>query len=130
MSTSWIVPCNVNYFDIIGVFKRQRLLNYKQSTNVEIGDTVYIYLSLPHQEIRYRCLVLEVNMPVCYIDDDDFVINGKNYLDCGRFMTLCLEREYENHELPLNLLINLGIKGVIQSPMKATDKAITVFLSI
>jgi len=118
MSTSWIVPCNIKYFDIIGLFKRQKLVCYKQSTNVEAGDVVFIYIGQPYSEIKYRCRVLETNMPVCYIDDDAFVINGKVYLDYGRFMTLLLEEEYMNGQMTLHALHELGIKGSIQSPMK------------
>lgn len=127
MSTSWIIPCNVKYFDIVGLFKRQRLVCYKQSTNVQIGDTVYLYVGLPYSEVKYRCSVLEVNMPTCYIDDDEFVINGKVYLDYGRFMTLLLDQEYTSHELSLGFLHSIGIKGTVQGPMKLV-KSLDEFL--
>jgi 5-methylcytosine-specific restriction protein A len=119
--THWIIPCNPNYFDIIGLFHNQRLLNYNQTTDVNVGDVVYLYVGRPYSEILFECRVLEVNMPTCYIDDKQFVLDGKTYENTGRYMTLVLERKFESHELTLATLRSKGIEGSFQGPQRVSE---------
>ena len=40
----WIIPCNLKYYDVVGAFGKFDRLNWKQSTNIEVGDIVYVYI--------------------------------------------------------------------------------------
>ena len=63
MMTSWIIPCNLKNYDVIGAFKRFRKLNWKQSAkSIEVGDTVFIYIGKPVSGIKYKCKVNKVNL--------------------------------------------------------------------
>lgn len=113
---TWIIPCNPKNYDVFGAFEKFEILNWKQSSNIEIGDIVYIYTAKPYSEITHMCEVLEVNLPKTYIKDDDFIIDGKPFLNNGRYITLKLIRKVRYFGLPE--LKSKGIKGSIQGPRK------------
>lgn len=74
---TWIIPCNINNYNVFGAFDKLKKLNRKKSTNIEIGDIVYIYTSKPYSKITHKCEVIEVNLVTIYIDDNNFIIDGK-----------------------------------------------------
>ena len=113
---TWIIPCNINNYNVFGAFKKLKKLNWKQSTNIDIGDIVYIYTSKPYSEITHKCRVLEVNLVKTYIADNEFIIDGKPYLNNGRYMTLELMQTIDGADL--EWLKNQGLKGNIQGPRK------------
>lgn len=65
----WIVPANPAYYDVEGAFRSQKELTWKQGRGIRPGDMVFIYLASPVSEIRYRCLVLETELPFSYEDE-------------------------------------------------------------
>ncbi len=113
---TWIVPCNIKNYNVFGAFDKLKRLNWKQSTNIEIGDIIYIYTSKPYSEITHKCEVIEVNLTTTYIDDNEFVIDGKPYLNNGRYMTLELIKAIDYADL--EWLKTQGLKGNIQGPRK------------
>ena len=61
---TWIIPCNLKYYDVDGAFSKLPRIDWKQSLkNVEVGDIVYIYVGTPVKAIRYKCLVNKVKLP-------------------------------------------------------------------
>ena len=38
--TQWVIPCNPAYYDVCGVFNKLDKVEWKQSTNVNVGDIV------------------------------------------------------------------------------------------
>jgi len=58
MQSKWLIPCNIAYFDVIAHFKENSKVVWKNISNANPGDIVYIYLGQPHKEIRYKCIVL------------------------------------------------------------------------
>ena len=67
-TNEWIIPANPNYFDIDEAFKNIKSIIWKQSTNIKVGDTIYLYVGSPVSAIRYKCRVEEVNIPYDYND--------------------------------------------------------------
>ncbi len=67
---TWLVPANPAYYDLDHGFSVSEQLYWKQSSNVHVGDIVYLYYGMPFGSIRYRTLVTQVNIP----DEED---NGK-----------------------------------------------------
>lgn len=79
-NTQWVIPCNVQYYDVAGAFNKFNVIDWKQSKNLnkaKTGDIVYIYISSPVKSIKYQCLIKEVNKPKATIDDSEFVIKGE-----------------------------------------------------
>ncbi|MCR4821022.1 MAG: MmcQ/YjbR family DNA-binding protein [Elusimicrobiales bacterium] len=67
-ATSWIVPANPKYFDLDNAFAQDDTILWKQSSTVQSGDVVYLYVAAPVSAIRYKCKVLEAGIPYEYKD--------------------------------------------------------------
>jgi len=115
----WIIPCNVNYYDVRGAFKKLKRLDWKQSTRVEVGDEVFIYIGAPVKAIKYKCKVNKVNLDHIEIDDSEFVLNGEPYEAYGNHMELELLEEFDDTKYSLDVLRSRGLKGNIQGPQRA-----------
>ena len=80
----WIIPCNPKFYDVEGAFSKLKLIDWKQSSkNIQVGDSVYIYIAKPIMAIRYKCKVNKVNLDCIEIDDSSFVVNGDPYISYG-----------------------------------------------
>ena len=112
----WIIPCNINKYQVFDSFKNLKRLNWKQSTNKKVGDIVYIYTSRPYSEMTHKCRVLEVDVKNVYINDEGYVIDGKSYKNHGRYMTLELIENIRG--ISLKWLNNNNVLGNIQGPRK------------
>lgn len=60
--TEWIISCNPSYYDVNGAFNELECIEWKQSTNIKVGDIVYIYVSSPFKEIKYKCIARQVDL--------------------------------------------------------------------
>lgn len=121
--SEWIFICNPNMYNVIGAFKVKKNINWKQNanTNVKAGDTVYIYIGQPYQEIKYETIAVKVNLPKSTIDDSDFIIEGTNYINHGRYMELELVRTFNTGLLPFTELDQNGL-SIVQWPTKVTEE--------
>lgn len=117
----WIIPGNLKYYDVVGAFKKFDRLHWKQSTNIEVGDIVYIYVGKPVSAIRYKCIARKVGLECAIIDDSDYVIDGEVYRNYGRYMEIELLDEYEEKELAYKKLKENGLKSV-QGPGKISGE--------
>lgn len=117
----WLFTCNPNYYDVIGAFGSLNKINWKQNRDVLVGDTVYIYIGKPDQEIKYETKVVEVNLPRTTIDDSKFVRDGKTYVNHGRYMTLKFVKEFKNKELTYQDMVQNGLRTV-QSQVKINNQ--------
>ena len=117
----WLIPCNLNNYDILGAFKKYDEIEWKQSTNIQVGDIVYIYVSSPYSSIKYETKAIEVDIPEAKNQDDEFQIDTAPYADYGRYMNLKLLRTLGDDAIPLKALKTYGIKTV-QGPRKITDE--------
>ena len=107
----WIVPANPKYFDIIEHFNNSDEVNWKQSSDVHVNDTVYIYVGAPYSSILFKCIAEEVNIPYEYKDDNLSIKNS---------MKLRLVKKYKQGELSFAKLNELGIKS-IRGPRKISS---------
>ncbi|SDB13345.1 HNH endonuclease [Eubacterium oxidoreducens] len=117
---NWVFICNTSQYDIIAAFSNLNELYWKQSVNVSVGDTVYIYVGKPYSAIMYKCKVLEVDSEKDLIDDSPYVVNGYNFEDYGRYMRIKLEKSFDEDEFPLESLKENGLKTV-QGPSIISD---------
>lgn len=119
----WIVACNLDYYDVYGAFSKFKCLDWKQDLKkVEVGDAVYIYVTVRKKKIKYadvhtikyKCCVNQVNLPTADIDDSDYILNHDIFVGCKKYMELELIREYDAECLSLSKLRDCGLKGNIQ----------------
>ena len=99
----WIVPSNPKYYDVIGHFESNDIVTWKQSSNIQVGDIVYLYVGSPYSAILYKLQVLEVNIPYMYNDDN---------VSMSKVMHLKLLDKYNKDEYPFAKLKSYGINAV------------------
>jgi 5-methylcytosine-specific restriction protein A len=119
--TTWIIPCNTKYYDVIGAFSSLPRIDWKQSSKIDVGDEVFVYVGRPYKAILFKCRVTKTNLPKTEIDDSAFVIDGENYLNYGNYMELELEKKFEENQLSLDVLIQNGLQGNVQGPRRPNE---------
>ena len=118
----WIIPCNPQYYDVVGAFSNLSRINWKQSAkNIDVNDIVYIYVGRPLMAIKFKCKVNKVNLDAIEIDDGEFIIIGDNYMNYKNHMELELLTKYED-ELTLDKLRTHGLNGNVQGPRRLMGK--------
>lgn len=118
---NWVIPCNTTTYDVVRAFQTLKKLDWKQSTNVEVGAFVYIYVGAPISAIKFKCKAIVVDKTESTIDDSAFVIKGEVYDNYGRYMCLELMEEYPDDLYPKDILLANGL-NTIQGPSKVTDR--------
>ena len=99
----WIVPANPKYYDIESAFKHNKIINWKQSSDVKIGDIVYIYVGSPVSALLYKCKVLKNNIPYSYSDSN---------VKMKYIMKIELLEEYSKELFPFSILKEYGVRAV------------------
>lgn len=120
----WVIPCNVKSYDVIGAFNKLGTVDWKQSKNMknaQAGDIVFIYVGKPYSELKYMCVIQEVNKSAVTISDEEFIVNGKNYVNYGNYMELKLLKVISSTNLSLEKLKENGLKGNIQGPRRLNE---------
>jgi predicted DNA-binding protein (MmcQ/YjbR family) len=108
----WLVPANPKYYDVVSDFKKRKIIEWKQSSNIHVGDTVYLYLAEPYSAVIYKCKVIEVDIPYDYKD---------NNLTIKKLMKIEKEKEYDKEKITFKYLNKLGINA-IRGPRKITKE--------
>lgn len=60
---TWIAPANPKFFDIELVFAKGDVQFWKQGKNMHVGDIVYLYVGSPVSAVRYKCSIIELDIP-------------------------------------------------------------------
>ena len=127
---SWIIPCNLKQYDVVGAFNNLPMIDWKQSaTSINVGDIVYIYVSTPIKAIKYKCVVRKTLMDKIEINDTPYIIDGSNYVYSKYHMKLELLETY-GEELTLDKLREQGIKGNIQGPQRVNELLLKYMLTL
>ena len=99
----WIIPSNPKYFDIVGHFKKYKTSTWKQSSDINVGDIIYMYVGSPYSAILYKCIATEVNIPYEYKDSN---------IKMSRIMKIKLIKEYDKKKYTLNKIKKYGVTAV------------------
>ena len=99
----WLIPANPQYYDIIGAFEDTDTIRWKQSSNVKVGDIVYIYVGAPVSAVMFCCVAVEVDIPYRYRDQN---------LSISKAMTLKLIRKYPRDKFTRKRLMDFGVRGI------------------
>ena len=59
----WIIPANPKYYDVIQAFEQNEIIDWKQSSDVRVGDIIYMYVAAPYSALMYKCKAIEVDIP-------------------------------------------------------------------
>ena len=123
---AWIIPCNEKYYRHREAFSNLKTIDWRQSTNVEIGDEVYIYVGQTVGAILYKCEVLDVNIVEPNNNDVEYNIDGK-LKPAGRYMRLKLLETYPEDKYKLKDLVEHELKTV-QSASKVSAELLSFLM--
>lgn len=99
----WLVPANPKYYDIEKAFAENDTIMWKQSSNISVGDIIYIYMAAPFSAIRYKCVAEEVNIPYKYDDGN---------VSMRYVMKIRLLHRFDDGQLNFAELKELGVRAV------------------
>lgn len=130
MVENWIIPCNIKHFDLIEHFKTNATAVWKNSFTIKAGDIVYVYLSAPYSEIRFRCHVISDTVSEDVLKDNAYAIPQKeshNYFSKKtKYIQIQKDCEYPKGTFPLEELREHGL-GQVQIQAR-TDRRVQAYL--
>ncbi len=104
----FIQPCNPKYYDLEAAFIRDNgVTGWKQSRKVNIGDICYMYIANPVGAIKYKCEVVETDIPFEY-KGEDVTIN--------KLMKIKLLKRMDNNKIDFKFLKSIGV-SLIRGPV-------------
>ncbi len=114
-----VIPCNPNYYDIVAAFDNLDIIEWSQSTNTSVGDTVYIYVGGKYKSIMYKCEVIAADLYGNRSDEDHQYYKDLTKDPEAQYMRLKLIEKYSPDRYPLNQLKENGL-GTVMGRSKAT----------
>lgn len=125
--TYWICAANVKFFDHVGAFELNGMIDWAQDkhfTKAKIGDIVFLYSSRPEKKVKYKCVITKKDITKEeHIDDTEFwgdpSVNDRYN---GLFIRFELIKESNDERLSLSNLMTKGLKGAPQGAYKLDDE--------
>lgn len=123
----WLLPSNEKIYDVEQAYLEYHTIDWHQERlDVEVNDIVYIYKSIPHQFVRFKCLVTAVNKKSSNNKDVDCFRNSKYFEHKKRYMTLKFLYRIEEVFPIMEELKEKGIK-LVRKQMQISDKVLKYF---
>lgn len=122
----WIIPCNPKYYDIVEAFNNLDVIEWNQTNNTSVGDTVYIYVGEKYKAIMYKCEVIAADQYGNRSEEDYPYYKGLVKEPDARYMKLKLLEKYKPDRYPLKDLKENGLNS-IQGRSKATVQLMKYF---
>ena len=117
---AWIVPANPKYYDVMHMFDKKGEGIWKQSSDVHVGDIVYLYVADPYSCVMFQCTATKIYIPYEYKDKNV----SMNYV-----MSLKLLKRYKEGKINFKYLNSLGIKA-IRGPRRLKKETAEILSSI
>ena len=108
----WVIPCNPKLYDIVGAFEKRDTIEWSQTNNTSVGDTVYIYVGGEYKAIMYKCEVLETELYGNRSDEDLEFYKTLSVKPDVRYMKIRLIEKYGKDKFPLAELREHGLTNV------------------
>ena len=109
----FIQPVNPKYYDLEAAFIRDKgITGWKQSRKVNIGDICYMYVANPIGAIKYKCEVVETDIPFNYQGAD---------VKINKLMKIKLLKTVNHNQLTFKYLKTLGV-SLIRGPVSITKE--------
>ncbi len=118
---TWIITCNLEYYNVVAAFKALPEIDWKQSNNIAVGDTIYIYVGAPKSCLKFQCKAVMADMDSAEVDDSEYQRNNAVYGNSGRYMRLRLVKEFPDDLLTREELMRHGLR-TIQGPSRVRNE--------
>ncbi len=103
LKNEWIIPANPKYYDIEKEYQKSNTIIWKQSSDVKVGDIVYIYVASPVSALKYKTKAIEVNIPY------EYKLSNVNMTQVMKLE--CIEI-YDNNLFTLDILKKFGVTTI------------------
>lgn len=98
-------------------------VDFRQRNKLAVNDIVYIYVSSPVQEIKYKMIVERINIPYeDTVDDSPFDVHIKPLEPLQYYSRLRLLQQTDAPELHLSYLRKHGLASNLQSNIKVSGE--------
>ena len=135
----WIVPCKRSVFLIDVALRANKeehsgstFVDWRQSNDFAVGDTVFIYKTSPKSQIAYRMEVEKVGLYYDKSSDKEKFWKDKSLFYDGlgshKYVRFRLVREYPEGHITLDALRKHGLRGNIQGVMQCKSQELLDFL--
>lgn len=114
VSSAWIVPANPAYYDVVSDFRKREVIEWKQSSAINVGDLVYLYVGQPYSAVLYKCIAEEVDIPYQYSDRN---------VSMSRLMRIRRIKVYPKDAYTFKWLNEHGIRAV-RGPRRLSQKLV------
>lgn len=126
----WILPSNLNQFDVESCISEHNIIYWRQKNNYEVGDIVFIYCSGKIGKVRYAMIVDEIDI---LYDDAIMGYEAKYWLTenehAKKEMKLRLLQDVNSDELTFQKLRQHGLRGNIQGPQTLNGELLEYILA-
>ena len=102
VSSSWIIPANPKIYDISG-YNEGQIIEWKQTSKVNIHDIAYIYIGSPYSSLIYKGEIIDKDIPFYYESAN---------LKMTKVMKIRIIKKYSKDEYPLSKLKSFGLTSV------------------
>lgn len=126
MIENWIVPCNPKYYDVVEHLSKNDYIVWRKVSAIHKDDMVYLYIALPYQEIKFRCVVVDDDVDEETVAKNAYAIKKTDNGRKSHYLLLKKEYVYEDGTLPLAKLKENGL-GQTQTQAR-TDRRLQAFI--
>ena len=110
----FIQPSNPSFYDLEKAFVKDKGITiWKQSRKVNIGDICYMYIASPIKAIKYKCEVVETDIPYEYKSKE---------VSMTKVMKIKLLKKIDNNNINIEFLRSLGIP-LLRGPVTISKEA-------
>lgn len=130
---NWLISANGQMYNHAGAFAKWGFIDWRQTANYSVGDTVYIYCTVPIKKLKFKTVVEKINMSADEIvDDKEFWKNIEEYKKSSTkyFTRLKLISKIDSDLLILDKLKENGLKSAPQRPIKLKENILTYVESV
>ena len=109
----FIQPVNPKYYDLEAAFIRDNgITGWKQSRKVNIGDICYMYVANPVGAVKFKCEVVETDIPFGYKSKE---------VSMNKLMKIKLLKKIDHNLITFKYLRTLGV-SLIRGPVTINQK--------
>jgi len=109
----FIQPCNPKFYDLEAAFIRDKgITGWKQSRKVNIGDICYMYIANPVGAVKYKCEVVETDIP--------YEFKSKE-VSMTKLMKIKLLERVDGNDINFAYLKTLGV-SLIRGPVSISKE--------
>ena len=120
MNNIYVYPCSLGFYNICKHFDCNKNIIWRKCSNIKCGDSVFIYISSPFREIKYKCVVTNIDISEKILLENSYAIPKGKIAVRSTFVEMTLEKTFSDGTFTLEELKKHGLKQFMV-PMHASN---------